>query len=185
MTYVSTRAPIWYDPITALDDAARAEMAKSKQRPVGTEIVNGIPAVIMEADSQDGKVRTWIAQNGDFPVKMALQAKSEALTTMMEVKQMDFKPPSASLFVPPGNCGNQVQGEWSDTSLSAHAGAQIDVQASASADLATVRVFYATARAEAIIVFHAFQKKSQKTPAREIELARRRLGEVLNEKIEI
>ncbi len=48
----------------------------------------------------------------------------------------------------------------------------------------TVRIFYATARAEAIVVFHAFQKKSQKTPVREIELARRRLREVLNEKIE-
>jgi phage-related protein len=48
----------------------------------------------------------------------------------------------------------------------------------------TVRVFYATARIEAIVVFNAFQKKSQKTPVREIELARRRLREVLNEKIE-
>lgn len=137
MTYVSARAPIGYDPITALDDAARAEMAKSKQRPVGTEVVNGFPAVIVEADSQDGKVRTWIAQDGDFPVKMTLQAKSGALTLMMEVKQVNFNPPAASLFVPPGNCSTQAQGEWSDTGLSAHAGAQIDAQASASTDLAT------------------------------------------------
>jgi hypothetical protein len=137
MSYVSARAPIWYDPITALDDAARAEMAKSKQRRVGTESVNGIPAVIMESDSQDGKVRTWIAQNGDFPVKMALQAKSGALTTMMEVKQVDFNPPAASLFVSPGNCSTQAQGQWSDAGMSAHTGAQIEVQASASADIAT------------------------------------------------
>jgi phage-related protein len=47
----------------------------------------------------------------------------------------------------------------------------------------TVRVFYATAKTEAIVVFHAFQKKSQQTPVREIELARRRLREVLNEKV--
>jgi hypothetical protein len=31
--------------------------------------------------------------------------------------------------------------------------------------------------------FHAFQKKSQKTPAREIALARQRLREVLDAKI--
>jgi phage-related protein len=47
-----------------------------------------------------------------------------------------------------------------------------------------VRVFYATAKTEAIVVFHAFQKKSQQTPVREIELARRRLREVSNEKID-
>ena len=46
---------------------------------------------------------------------------------------------------------------------------------------AIVRVFYYVRKADAIIVFHAFQKKSQKTPSREICLARRRLQEVFNE----
>ena len=46
---------------------------------------------------------------------------------------------------------------------------------------ATVRIFYYVRKANAIIVFHAFQKKSQKTPSREIDLARQRLQEVLNE----
>ncbi len=45
----------------------------------------------------------------------------------------------------------------------------------------TVRIFYYVRKADAIIVFHAFQKKSQKTPSREIDLARQRLQEVLNE----
>jgi hypothetical protein len=42
----------------------------------------------------------------------------------------------------------------------------------------------APTKTEAIVVFHPFEKKSQKTPVREIELARRRLRKVLNEKIE-
>jgi phage-related protein len=46
---------------------------------------------------------------------------------------------------------------------------------------ATVRVFYYLRISDSIIVFHAFQKKSQKTPSREIDLARQRLQEVLNE----
>jgi hypothetical protein len=46
----------------------------------------------------------------------------------------------------------------------------------------TVRVFYYVHKADAIIVFHALQKRSQKTPSREISLARQRLQEVLNEK---
>ncbi|RPI29822.1 MAG: hypothetical protein EHM61_00275 [Acidobacteria bacterium] len=35
-----------------------------------------------------------------------------------------------------------------------------------------------------MIVFHAFQKKSQKTPVREISMARQRLQEVLDEAVE-
>jgi phage-related protein len=49
----------------------------------------------------------------------------------------------------------------------------------------TVRVFYYLRKLDAIIVFLAFHKKSQKTPSREINLARQRLKEVLNESIEI
>jgi phage-related protein len=50
-------------------------------------------------------------------------------------------------------------------------------------DGSTVRVFYYVRRSDAIIVFHAYQKKSKKTPLREINLARKRLKEVLNEEV--
>jgi len=42
------------------------------------------------------------------------------------------------------------------------------------------RVFYIVKADSGVIVFHAFQKKTQKTPMSEIELARKRLFEVLN-----
>ncbi len=48
----------------------------------------------------------------------------------------------------------------------------------------TIRVFYCLGRSDSIIVFHAFLKKSHKTPVREINLARQRLQEVLDEAIE-
>jgi len=41
-------------------------------------------------------------------------------------------------------------------------------------------VFYYTASAAGVLVFHAFAKKTQWTPAREIELARKRLKELLD-----
>jgi len=47
-------------------------------------------------------------------------------------------------------------------------------------DGSTVRVFYYVHRSDSIVVFHALQKKSQKTPLREINLARKRLKEVLS-----
>lgn len=44
------------------------------------------------------------------------------------------------------------------------------------------RTFYFTKDARGILVFHAFVKKTQKTPPLEIELARKRLKELLDEK---
>lgn len=43
------------------------------------------------------------------------------------------------------------------------------------------RVFYYTKLAGVILVFHAFVKKSQKTPQADIELGQKRLKEILNE----
>ena len=44
----------------------------------------------------------------------------------------------------------------------------------------TYRAFYYTLSAEGILVFHAFVKKSQRTPPLEIQLARKRLKELLD-----
>ena len=41
------------------------------------------------------------------------------------------------------------------------------------------RAFYVTRVADAIVVFHAFAKKSRKTPEREIQLGKKRLKEML------
>ena len=40
------------------------------------------------------------------------------------------------------------------------------------------RAFYVVRRSDAVLVFHAFAKKSQKTPRREIALGRERLKEM-------
>ena len=46
-----------------------------------------------------------------------------------------------------------------------------------------VRVFYFVQLADAIIVFHGFQKQTRKTPKHEIEVGQKRLREVLNGKV--
>jgi phage-related protein len=42
------------------------------------------------------------------------------------------------------------------------------------------RVFYYTASPQGVLVFHAFVKKTQRTPPLEVELARKRLKELLD-----
>jgi phage-related protein len=44
------------------------------------------------------------------------------------------------------------------------------------------RVFYYSRLVDSILIFHAFGKKTQKTPPHEIALARKRLKEMLDEK---
>ncbi len=46
-----------------------------------------------------------------------------------------------------------------------------------------VRVFYFVKLADAIVVFHGFQKKTQKTPAHEIAVGQQRLKEVLHDQV--
>ena len=41
------------------------------------------------------------------------------------------------------------------------------------------RAFYVVKVAEAALIFHAFAKKTQKTPAQDIELGKKRLKEML------
>lgn len=43
------------------------------------------------------------------------------------------------------------------------------------------RVFYFTKVKDRILIIHAFKKKTQKTPKKEIDLAKKRLKEMLNE----
>lgn len=45
------------------------------------------------------------------------------------------------------------------------------------------RVFYFARIEDRVLIFHAFTKKTQKTPQREIELGKKRLKEILNEEI--
>ena len=46
-----------------------------------------------------------------------------------------------------------------------------------------VRVFYFVKMADAIVVFHGFQKKTQKTPKHEMAVGTKRLREVLDGKV--
>lgn len=41
------------------------------------------------------------------------------------------------------------------------------------------RVFYVASFSEAVYILHAFEKRSRKTPKRDIELARKRLHDLL------
>jgi hypothetical protein len=120
MNYVSARAPVNYDPLTG-SDAILAELAKQSPKMLGTQVVNGISAKVEEfAIPGQGQVKLWIAEKGNFIVKMESPGQDGKSQTQLEVKQLSFAKPSDALFAPPSNCGTQTQGEWSDTRVRAH-----------------------------------------------------------------
>lgn len=45
------------------------------------------------------------------------------------------------------------------------------------------RAFYFTRLADRVVIFHAFMKKTQQTPKHDIDLGKKRLKEILNEKV--
>jgi hypothetical protein len=136
MRYVSADMPS-YDPMTA--SPTSADLAKQNPKVVGREIVNGIPAKIEEITGppEQGKSRLWIAESGNFLVKVEMNPPDGKAVTLLEVKQVSFGKPADSFFVPPPSCDTQAQGEMSSTGFSSHSEESVEVRGSGSADLRT------------------------------------------------
>jgi hypothetical protein len=102
--YADASAPAEFDPISG-SDALQKELAGAGHlTTVGSEAVNGIPAKIAEATTPQGKGRVWLAQDGGFPVKVVFTGPDNKPETIIEVKQLSFAKPPASVFVPPAGC---------------------------------------------------------------------------------
>jgi hypothetical protein len=137
MNYVSARAPVNYDPLTG-SDALLADLAKQTPKVLGKEVVNGISAKVEEFATPDqGKAKLWIAEKGNFIVKVEAAGLDGKSQTQLEAKQLSYTKPSDSLFAPPSNCDTHTQGEWSDTGVNAHAEVAVEARGSGSANLAT------------------------------------------------
>jgi hypothetical protein len=108
--------PDEFDVITASTDSMKDFLAHATL--LRREIVNGIPAKIMEMTADQMKVTAWIADPGGFPVKEVMVPPGGAATTMLEVKQLSFARPPASAFAPPTGC-KVVSGEA--TAIGVHA----------------------------------------------------------------
>jgi hypothetical protein len=137
MKYVSADAPVNYDPITG-SAVMLADTAKVKPQVLGTEAINGIRAKAEEFVSPgQGKSKIWLAEKGNFIVKLEGVGPDDKPIMNMEVKQLSYDKPPDALFAPPPNCTTQTQGEWSNMGVNAHAEASVEAHGSGSANLAT------------------------------------------------
>ena len=93
----------WGDPF---EDSASllADLNKQNPKQVGTETILGYPAKVLEASSPDGTMRAWVDVKTGLLLKAQATPASGAPRTIIEVTEVSFAPPPASLFSVPANC---------------------------------------------------------------------------------
>jgi hypothetical protein len=99
----STFSGSWGDPFadsaSLLDD-----LNKQNPRQVGTETVLGFSAKVLEVPGPDGTMRVWIDTKTGLVLKALSIPASGAPRTIIEVTELSFATPPASVFAVPSNC---------------------------------------------------------------------------------
>jgi len=106
MEYASSAAPAEFDFISGGADLVKEFTNDGKNIPqtIGKEVLNGIPTTVEEVGSPQGKGKIWLADQGGFPVKVMGPGADGKLETIIEIKQLSFAKPPASVFTPPAGC---------------------------------------------------------------------------------
>lgn len=93
----------WGDPFASSSEM-NGELTKDHATDLGTEIVNGLPAKVMQATDDQGIFKVWLDPKSGLILKLQMTPKTGSMQTLVEVKQLSFAKPSASLFVLPASC---------------------------------------------------------------------------------
>lgn len=102
--YVSPYVPNGHDPIGA-SGQMREAMAKDPPKVLRTESVGGIAAKVVDVSfGERGKFTYWLDEKYGFPLKQTLTLKDKPERLLMEIQQLSYAAPAASLFVPPAGC---------------------------------------------------------------------------------
>lgn len=137
MSFTAPDMPTMYDPVASPAPTAE-ELAAFNKTVVRRENINGIATKYAESSSDQGKSSIWAAENGNYPVKVAMTFPgARQPTLMLEVKELHFVKPDIALLTPPANCATHAQGEWTATGMSGHFDLNIDAEGSGSVDLKT------------------------------------------------
>ncbi len=95
----------------------------------------------------------------DFIDRLTAKDQAKILACLKSIEELGFDCPRVNF--------RQISGKlW-----------EIKIQTSS----AGYRIFYVSLRRDTLVLLHAYKKQSQKAPKKEIEIAEKRLMEVLNE----
>jgi hypothetical protein len=117
--YLSPRAPVDRDSVTAGADI----LPTTQHKVIRSETVHGIPARLEEfapEQPSDKPIRVWLADRGDFVVKMEGKAEDGKPMLMYEITKWSAKKPLAALLTPPENCKTTDHDMSDAASIRAH-----------------------------------------------------------------
>ena len=89
----------WGDPFGNVD-----ALAGQATKQVGTEMLHGFAARIMEASDQGNTLRAWVDTKTGLVLKAQLTQQGAPPRTILEVVSANFVPPPASVFAVPAVC---------------------------------------------------------------------------------
>ncbi len=104
------------------------------------------------------RLRYYTTPRGDCPVATYIEGLSRADQAVMAVALTEI---AERGFEGRGVTFRQIAGKLWEVRIGPH------------------RVFYVLLRQEEMVLLHAYRKQTQKAPARQLEIARRRMQEVL------
>lgn len=105
--YKDPAAPKEFDVISGAADVMKELSGPDNQaKQVGTETLNGMPTKVLEFTSPQASGKIWLTQEGAYPVKLVMIGKDGKPTTFIEVKQLSFAKPPASVFAIPASCAS-------------------------------------------------------------------------------
>jgi len=99
----STFSGSWGDPF---EDSASllADVYKQNPKQVGTETIHGMTAKVLEADAPAAKTRVWVDDKYGLLLKAQSIPVNGAPLTIIEVTDVSYSVPPASLFAVPASC---------------------------------------------------------------------------------
>jgi len=101
--YTDAAPPSEFDIITGAGDTMK-DLGTTKE--VGTESLNGMATKVLDFSTPQSSGRIWLTVNGGYPVKLVLNGQNGAKMNYLEVKQLSFAKPPASVFALPASCAS-------------------------------------------------------------------------------
>ena len=99
----STFSGDWGDPFASSAQMS-SDLEKQHAKEVGAETLNGIATKVFEVDIQSSKAKVWVENKYGVVIKLEMTDKDGQPKTIIEVKQLSFSKPAASVFVLPAKC---------------------------------------------------------------------------------
>jgi hypothetical protein len=100
----------WGDPFASSAEMT-ADIPKQNPKQLGAETVNGIATQVLEVvPSGQGKSKLWLDPKYGLIVKWESMGPDGQYQSMIEVKELSFARPPASVFILPPNCAKAAAG---------------------------------------------------------------------------